>query len=171
MGTGEPRTYITKSGKRWQVIHHGEVTAQQNTVEEIVSSYRWSGGKDKDPWVYMGGISGEDTFVRLSEMQMEGVGGFGDHVGVGRDVMERLLPAKQVKKIRKLSDEQTGELAVQVYLELIRRIEEALGREGQEALNRLMLKSNFMKDDTGLTRNNIFKAAHALGIELPSHMF
>lgn len=95
----------------------------------------------------------------------------GELVGVGADIMERLVPAKQVRKIRKLSDDQTGELAVRVWWELARRIDEALGREGQGALSRLMLQSNFQKDTTGLTRNNIFKAANVLGIELPSHFF
>ena len=116
---------------------------------------------------------GADVWGWTGSLGASAPGFGGEYVGIGRDIMERLLPAKQIRKIRrqKLSDEQTAELAIQVWQELAHRIEEALGRGGQEALNRLMHKSNFTKDDTGLTRNNIFKAAHALGIKLPSHMF
>jgi hypothetical protein len=89
----------------------------------------------------------------------------------GRYVLEKILPMSDVRKIRKNSDEQTGQLALEVYAELAERIDKALGRDGGEALNRLMLKSNYMKDDTGMTRNNIFKAAHSLKMKLPSMMF
>jgi len=90
---------------------------------------------------------------------------------IGREIMEKLLPLRDVRKIGKMSDEQTGKLAIEVYAELTKRITDAIGRDGQEALNRLMHKSNFSKDDTGLTRNNVFKAANTMKMKLPSMMF
>jgi len=90
---------------------------------------------------------------------------------VGRFVMDKLIPMSDIRKIGKNSDEQTGKLAISVYMELLSRIDKALGREGNAALNRLSILSNFKKDTSGITRNNIFKAADELGVKLPSMMF
>ena len=106
------------------------------------------------------------TMKELIEKKQELV-----EASIGWQIMDKLISQKDVRKIRKMSDEQTGKLAVEVYRELLKRIDDALGYEGQEALNRLSKKSNFRPDDTGLTRNNIFKAAHALKMKLPSMMF
>lgn len=90
----------------------------------------------------------------------------------GRYVMEKLISMADVRKIKKNSDEQTGQLAMEVYVELIERIDKALGREGREAINRLMNRTNFSgKDTSGIIRNNIFKAANTLKMKLPSMMF
>jgi len=89
----------------------------------------------------------------------------------GMQIMEKIIPNREIRKIGLVSDNQTGELAIEVWEELADRIGKALGRGGQEAINRLSLMSNFKKDSTGITRNNIFKAAHAMGMKLPSHMF
>lgn len=90
---------------------------------------------------------------------------------IGRWVVDRLLPNANVRKIGKLADPQTGQLAMQVWAELVRRIDAALGAAGEEALNRMIAGSNFEKDTSGQTRNNVFKAANALGVKLPSGSF
>lgn len=93
---------------------------------------------------------------------------------IGRRVLETLLPMKDVRAIGKASDDQTGKLALEVYVELIERVSNALGRDGEEALNRLAQVQRFAtggKDTTGIIRNNVFKAAHALKMKLPSAMF
>ena len=90
---------------------------------------------------------------------------------VGMEVMELLIPRKDFHKIGKMSDKQTGQLSKEVYRELADRITKALGNEGREAINRLKHPGNFRESPEGMTRNNIFKAAHALKMKLPSMMF
>jgi hypothetical protein len=67
-------------------------------------------------------------------------------------------------------DEQSYDLAVEVYSKLREDLELDSGQN--EALNRLrqcVERLSSMRPDAH--RNNIFKAAHALGIKLPSSMF
>jgi len=67
-------------------------------------------------------------------------------------------------------DEQSRDLAVQVYQTLVRKY--ALPQGDAEALRRLQACAKNAKTwDPALLRNNIFKAAHALGLKLPSGMF
>ena len=73
-------------------------------------------------------------------------------------------------KAIKLGDEQAAELFYQVYKELAERLNLKPG--DQEGLQRfLQVIANAQQWDTGLLRNNIFKAANAMGIPLPSHAF
>lgn len=93
---------------------------------------------------------------------------------IARELFESLLnlliSADDVMKLERYADEQTAELARDVYIELKKRLE--LDNDENEALNRLKLcVKNASKYDKALLRNNIFKAAHALGMTLPSHSF
>ena len=88
----------------------------------------------------------------------------------GINILQDLIPQNAVGKLRKNVDEQTWELAYEVYKELQEALELTSGQ--QDALNRLMQsvdRAGSMSE--GLHRNNIFKAAHALGIKLPSMSF
>lgn len=67
-------------------------------------------------------------------------------------------------------DDQSKDLAYEVYRALRKKLD--LPRGEQEALNRLrMCVENAKRWDPALLRNNIFKAAHSLGMKLPSAMF
>ena len=67
-------------------------------------------------------------------------------------------------------DEQSVELANQVYRQLYEKLR--ISRGELEAYNRLRGCVEHKDSwDAALLRNNIFKAAHALGIQLPSYMF
>jgi len=67
-------------------------------------------------------------------------------------------------------DDQSKDLAYDVYRALQKKLE--LPRGEQEALGRLRgCVENAKRWDPALLRNNIFKAAHSLGIRLPSGMF
>lgn len=68
------------------------------------------------------------------------------------------------------NDEQSADLAEQVYRYFYDKFE--MNRGELEAFNRLRSVVEHADSwDPSLLRNNIFKAAHSLGIELPSHMF
>jgi hypothetical protein len=61
-------------------------------------------------------------------------------------------------------------LAVEVYQKLQEKFR--LSNDEQEALNRLIGSVRESTSfETDIHRNNIFKAAHALGIKLPSGIF
>lgn len=98
-------------------------------------------------------------------------------VGLSEDVLARfgLIDMKKWNALMDRldeDDEQARDLAMAVASELNIKIEQALGQDGIEALGRLFdITSKGQNWDTPLLRNNIFKAAHALGIELPSHNF
>lgn len=67
-------------------------------------------------------------------------------------------------------DEQSIDLIEAVYSYFFDKLD--LSRAELEAFQRLRtVTQNARKWDVALLRNNIFKAAHALGLELPSHMF
>ena len=81
-----------------------------------------------------------------------------------------VLSQQDLLKLNKVVDEQTWKLAVDVY----RKLEKEFRVDGgqKEAINRLkMCVKNARSYDQGLHRNNIFKAAHALGMKLPSGSF
>ena len=71
---------------------------------------------------------------------------------------------------RAINDDQTYDLMVEVYKKLRKDLE--ITDDQREAINRLKIS---IRGGTGMQsdahRNNIFKAAHALGIKLPSSMF
>lgn len=90
------------------------------------------------------------------------------------DVIEYVLPmddmAKLHHKLEKEGDEQSAKLLMEVYNALRARLKLSSG-EG-EAMNRIrgvVLRADSWPVD--LLRNNIFKAAHSLGMKLPSMMF
>lgn len=82
--------------------------------------------------------------------------------------MDKILPEEKLMALESKVDAETWQLAVEVYQKLKDDME--LSSNQNEALNRLLqsCESNFKSD---LNRNNIFKAAHALGIKLPSSFF
>jgi len=89
------------------------------------------------------------------------------------DILDRLIPRNDMVSLyRKLSkdDKQSAELLRAVYSALKEKLSLS-GGEG-EAFTRL---SNTISQgqnwDSGLLRNNIFKAADSLGMKLPSMMF
>jgi len=84
-----------------------------------------------------------------------------------KDILGELLPQKLVAGMRKTADEITYKLAVEVYKELKKRM--ALSNQENEALNRLQYAAK--SRDEGMIRNNVFKAANALGMKLPHSAF
>lgn len=85
-------------------------------------------------------------------------------------LLDPLFTDRDVANLKGIVDDQTYELAVEVYSTL-REAFEPKGSQN-EAINRLrqsVLRGGGMQADQH--RNNIFKAAHALGIRLPSSMF
>lgn len=83
------------------------------------------------------------------------------------DLLNEIVSQRDVAGLKRKADEQTYKLAVQVYMELKKRI--SLDNRESEALNRLKYSVN--ASDEGMIRNNIFKAADALGMKLPSSSF
>ena len=85
-------------------------------------------------------------------------------------LLDSVLSDREVSTLDHVVDEQSYDLAVEVYSKLRRDFE--LSENQNEAINRLkqsVQRSSSM--DEAQHRNNIFKAAHALGIKLPSSMF
>jgi hypothetical protein len=85
-------------------------------------------------------------------------------------LLDYVVKDEDVAKLKGVVDEQTYDLAVEVYSQIRKALE--LNGNQNEALIRLLDSvhySHVYKQDTH--RNNIFKAAHALGIKLPSSMF
>jgi hypothetical protein len=67
-------------------------------------------------------------------------------------------------------DEQSGELFKAIYDQLSKEL--TISQGANEALGRLMdLVERGQRWDIGLIRNNVFKAAHSLGLKLPSASF
>ena len=106
------------------------------------------------------------------ELTASDLSGDEGRAGVERTAAESLIDfvidKRTFYKLRSQVDEQTWALAREVYIALMKALE--LDRSQQEALNRLRnsASSNFSED---MHRNNIFKAAHSLGIKLPSMSF
>jgi len=85
-----------------------------------------------------------------------------------QSLIDAVLDQRKLAKLRKQMDEQTYDLMVDVYDKLSDDL--ALTSGQQEAINRLQMsmEGRYQPD---MHRNNIFKAAHALGMKLPSMMF
>ena len=85
-------------------------------------------------------------------------------------LIETVLPMGDIHKLRKSVDEQSGKLAVAIYRHFANKF--AFSTAEQEAFNRLVNSvKNANSWDQDLLRNNLFKAAHSLGIKLPSGIF
>lgn len=86
------------------------------------------------------------------------------------NAMDYIINQMDLSDLEDYVDEQTFQLAVDVYEKLQEKLKLTSGEE--EALNRL---SNSIKSKSSMMqaghRNNIFKAAHAIGIKLPSSSF
>ena len=85
-------------------------------------------------------------------------------------LLEEVLPKRDLLNLEGNIDEDTWAMAVKTYMKLAKAFE--LKNDQQEALNRLrqsVKRASSM--DSALHRNNIFKAANALGIRLPSLSF
>jgi hypothetical protein len=80
-----------------------------------------------------------------------------------------LMDPKDIKDLRDKVDEQTYQLAIKVAMKLAQDFKP--NDQQQEAINRLKMSVSGHVNGEPMNRNNIFKAAHTLGIELPSHMF
>ena len=91
-------------------------------------------------------------------------------IQASESLVDTVIDPMELSKLRKNVDEQSYELAGEVYSNLYDALK--LTDNQREAINRLkrsMERSSTM--DKAEHRNNIFKAAHALGIKLPSSMF
>ena len=85
-------------------------------------------------------------------------------------LLDHVLKDSDLARLERHVDDQTWDLAVQVYEHLQEKFR--LSSDEKEALNRLLMSvragNGYQLD---LHRNNIFKAAHALRINLPSGIF
>ncbi len=91
----------------------------------------------------------------------------------GDSFIYKLIDSKKFQKNlldKELYDEQTKKLARDIFTYFMEKFD--LSRDEREAFNRLTMSiergSSF---NGGMHRNIIFKAAHALGMKLPSSMF
>jgi len=88
---------------------------------------------------------------------------------VARDsLIDLVVDQGKLGRLKNQMDEQTYGLMVEVYDRLAKELE--LTSNQREALNRLRSSAEG-RFKSEMHRNNIFKAAHALGIKLPSSMF
>jgi hypothetical protein len=83
-------------------------------------------------------------------------------------LIDQVLDQRKLARLQDDMDEQTYDLMVEVFRKLADDFR--LSSKQQEALNRLKMsmEGRYQPD---MHRNNIFKAAHALGMKLPSSMF
>jgi len=88
-----------------------------------------------------------------------------------QDVMNMLLDRRQIRKIRRVAkdDEQTKNLADEVYDKMVEQLASVIGDSFASALGYMKWASE--TSDSANARNMIFKAAHAMGLKLPSGMF
>jgi len=84
-------------------------------------------------------------------------------------VLDSLIQQSNVAALEEKLDEQTFELLVDVYRHLRDRL--SLDDNEFDAFVRVMDSMNRSSMGKDVHRNNIFKAAHALGMKLPSHSF
>jgi len=89
------------------------------------------------------------------------------------DVIEYILPmddmADLYHKLEK-QDEQSAKLLMEVYNVLRETLKLSSGEnEAMSRVRGMVTRGQFW--DAGLLRNNVFKAAHSLGMKLPSMMF
>ena len=113
-----------------------------------------------------------DLTVSWSDVT-RGAGGGGERTASRNDVIESILPMRDVAKLHhkmEEQDEQSARLLIDVYNALRARL--SLSDGETEAMNRVtnMVKSG-QNWNADLLRNNIFKAANSLGMKLPSAMF
>jgi hypothetical protein len=92
--------------------------------------------------------------------------------GSRSEIMDYIIPQKELLKLEDIlgDDEQSWDLAVEVYRKIADKLK--LSSREMSALQRLRGSVHQGKGwSAPLHRNNIFKAAHELGIKLPSSMF
>lgn len=93
----------------------------------------------------------------------------------GSEILAKLIDQRAFLKARSAigkEDTQTAELMRDLWYAFAKRF--SLDTREQEALNRMRLVSNirnFDEDQIANARNQIFKAANALGMKLPSYAF
>lgn len=89
---------------------------------------------------------------------------------VAQAMVEKMVDKKKLREIRKKADPETAEMAREVWMEMIRRLDKVTHNTGfQEAINRLNNAANMQ--DEGSIRNFVFKAANSLGMKLPHGIF
>jgi len=138
--------------------------AGHTTYSEYVRDWK----KLKYPVTVKGEILTEERWTKL----MKGEESASKKAG-SNDVIEYVLPmddmAKLYHKLEK-QDEQSAKLLMEVYNVLRARLKLSDGES--EAMSRVRgMTTRGQNWDVDLLRNNIFKAAHSLGMKLPSMMF
>lgn len=87
-----------------------------------------------------------------------------------RELFDYLVDPTEVFELHGAVDEQTADLLYEIVVELQAQMEMPDGT--LEALGRLLgALDNRNSWDEGLLRNNIFKVANSLGMELPGYSF
>ena len=115
----------------------------------------------------MGGVIGPVTIPRTALVDQVKTA---KAITANSSLLESVISQHDLLKIEDRLDEQTWRLVVEVYKKLQQDF--MLTNDQQEAINRLQQSIKGAEAWTSaLHRNNIFKAAHALGIALPSGMF
>ena len=91
----------------------------------------------------------------------------------GRQIFYKVIPEKEAIKAHRRLIEQDRQSA-DLFIDVVQQLQEEmnLSRGASEALSRIIgVVAHGQSWDIALLRNNIFKAANALGMDLPSHMF
>ncbi len=150
---GKKKSYVddTKDREYEKIIQQGkeEVRGMElNGLEKLLEEVRDLSGMQNDI------LNESDNWLSLLKYIID-----------ERDMMRFMDDIESV-------DEQSFDLLYKIYTELDEALSVNLSRGQKDALNRLKnCMANRKKWPQELMRNNIFKAAHSLGIKLPSHMF
>ena len=80
-----------------------------------------------------------------------------------------IIDPKEMQKLKSEVDEQTFKLATKVMIKLAKELK--LTDAQNEAINRMKQSISGHISGEAVHRNNIFKAANAIGIDLPSSSF
>ena len=146
-------TRMPKSVKRWYETLKGEGNTEKQAIKRAIQR------------AYEEGDISEGQADKLERQFRVVKGRTADD-----SLLSYVLDHKDVLKLEDVVDEETWDLARRVYVALKKRLQ--LDRDTKEAINRLKNSASNVRGFQPAThRNNIFKAAHALGIKLPSSSF
>jgi len=171
--------------RRHIVTDMGSATELRSDSGETLSIPRygaWSSSGRKPQVVDtsddLGALLRKYDLTEADVVKMRGASDDGDVAGrvaagfmprvAGESLIDLVIDKRTFYKLESQVDEQTWELAREVYVALMMALE--LDRSQHEALSRLR-NSVTGSYSEAMHRNNMFKAAHALGIKLPSASF
>ena len=177
-GQIEPKSYFRRKSSTAGVSY--VMGKAKDTGKTVIQAVRFDLSKfsESEAEKWWSKNKGRDNLVFSDERKKEAgmdreeriAGKVAKKVMASESLLDWVIKAEDVAKLDGVVDEQTYDLAVEVYKTLRRDL--ALSSNQNEALNKLArcVQRGANMHPAG-HRNEIFKAAHALGIKLPSGMF